>query len=180
MDTARLAALADAGVEVAAHQIQFSLLDRRPLLQQTAWCAKSGCKLLPYGVLAGGLLSDAYLGVAADAVNLDTSSKRKYASVLRQAGGWEWFQRLLATLRAVGDAHGGASVANVAARWVLEHPAVGALILGARNAANVADHRALFAFTLTPADTAAIEAVLAEGRQPKGDTYNWERGAGAF
>ena len=175
-DTAHLTALADAGVEVAAHQIQFSLLDRRPAREQLAWCARSGCKLLPYGVLAGGLLSDAYLGVPAEAVKLDTYSKGKYASVLRRAGGWDWFQRLLRALRAVGDAHGGVSVSNVAARWVLEQPAVGALILGARNAAHVGDHRALFAFSLTPQDRDAIDAVLAEGVQPRGDTYAWERG----
>jgi aryl-alcohol dehydrogenase-like predicted oxidoreductase len=180
MDTAHLAALADAGVEVAAHQIQFSLLDRRPAREQLAWCAKSGCKLLPYGVLAGGLLSDAFLGVPADAVTLDTYSKGKYAAVIRRAGGWDWFQCLLTALRAVGDAHGGASISNVAARWVLEQPSVGALILGARNAAHVSDHRALFAFALTPADRAAIDAVLAQGTQPAADTYSWERGGGVF
>jgi aryl-alcohol dehydrogenase-like predicted oxidoreductase len=180
MDTAHLAALADAGVEVASHQIQFSLLDRRPAREQLAWCAASGCKLLPYGVLAGGLLSDAYLNVRAEDVVLNTSSKGKYASVINRAGGWPWFQRLLATLRAVGDAHGGASVSNVAARWVLDHDAVSAVILGARNASHVADHTALFAFSLTAADREAIEAVLAEGKQAQADTYSWERGGGVF
>lgn len=184
MDTDHLESLRAAGVEVAAHQIQFSLLDRRPLLKQLAWCKESGCKLLPYGVLAGGLLSDRYLGAPQAAVKLDTSSKQKYASVLGRAagpGGWEWFQRLLRTLRAVGDAHGGASIANVAARWVLDHEAVGALILGARNAENVQEHRALFALPrLTDADRDAIDAVLAEGEQPKADTYSWERGGGVF
>ncbi len=175
-DTAHLAQLRDAGVEVASHQIQFSLLDRRPMKEQLAWCAESGCKLLPYGVLAGGLLSDAYLNAPADAVQLDTFSKGKYASVLRRAGGWAWFQRLLQTLRRIGDAHGGASISNVAARWVLDQKGVGALILGARNAAHVDDHRRLFALQLTDADRGAIDAVLAEGTQAKGDTYGWERG----
>ena len=183
-DTARLEAIRAAGVEVAAHQIQFSLLDRRPVRQQLAWCAESGCKLLPYGVLAGGLLSDKYLGATQESVRLDTYSKQKYASVLGRAagpGGWDWFQRLLKTLRAVGDAHSGASVANVAARWVLDHDAVGAIILGARNANNVRQHQQLFAMSrLTDADRAAIDAVLADGAQPKADTYQWERGGGVF
>ena len=184
MDTEHLEAIRAAGVEVAAHQIQFSLLDRRPTLRQLAWCADSGCKLLPYGVLAGGLLSDRYLGLPQDKVVLDTYSKQKYASVLGRVagkGGWEWFQRLLTTLRAVGDAHGGASIANVATRWVLDHEAVSAVILGARNASNVDDHRRLFALPrLSDADRAAIDAVLAEGAQPKVDTYQWERGGGIF
>lgn len=179
MDTATLAKLRDAGAEVAAHQIQFSLLDRRPRKEQIAWCLESGCKLLPYGVLAGGLLSDAYLGVSADVVKVDTASKGKYASVLRRAGGWEWFQSLLRVLRAVGDAHEGQSVSNVAARWVLQQPAVGALILGARNAAHVDDHRRLFAFELSAEELGQIEEVLSRGVQSKGDTYAWERG-GAF
>jgi aryl-alcohol dehydrogenase-like predicted oxidoreductase len=182
--TDQLETIRAAGVEVAAHQIQFSLLDRRPVRQQLAWCAESGCKLLPYGVLAGGLLSDRYLNAPLESVRLDTSSKQKYSSVLNRAagpGGWDWFQRLLKTLRTVGDAHGGASIANVAARWVLDHDAVSAVILGARNADNVKEHQALFALSrLTDADRAAIDAVLADGAQPKADTYQWERGGGTF
>ena len=63
-------------------------------------------------------------------MQLNTASKRKYASVLGAVGGWPWFQRLLRVLRAIGDRHG-SSVANVASRWVVDQPAVGALILGA-------------------------------------------------
>ena len=176
MDTATLARLRDAGAEVAAHQIAFSLLDRRPRKEQIAWCLESGCRLLPYGVLAGGLLSDRYLGLPAEAVTLDTASKGKYASVLRRAGGWEWLQTLLKTLRSIGDAHGGQNVSNVAARWVLQQPAVGSVILGARNAAHVDDHRRLFSFELTAEELGRIEEVLAAGGQSKGDTYAWERG----
>lgn len=210
--------------QVASHQIQFSLLDRRPRKEQLAWCASSGCKLLPYGVLAGGLLSDKYVGKAASDVVVDTASKAKYSSVLRRAGGWEWLQRLLAVLRSIGDekrrvllpcfpagpkpwmlAHAlqmlqtprlrwlapppflrsaagrpPVSVANVASRWALQQPAVGALILGARNAEHVDDHRALFGFELGDADLGRIEEVLSQGVQPQGDTYDWERGSGPF
>jgi aryl-alcohol dehydrogenase-like predicted oxidoreductase len=51
--------------------------------------------LLPYGVVAGGFLSDKYVGVSARDVDVNTYSKGKYASVLGQAGGWDWLQRLL-------------------------------------------------------------------------------------
>lgn len=64
-------------------------------------------------------------------VKLDTSSKRKYASILAAVGGWAWFQRLLRTLASIGQKHGGVPIANVASRWVLQRPAVGAVILGA-------------------------------------------------
>jgi predicted oxidoreductase len=45
-------------------------------------------------------------------------------------GDWALFQRLLTVLRRVGDRHGGASIANIAVRWVLDHPFVGAVLVG--------------------------------------------------
>lgn len=48
------------------------------------------CRLLPYGVLAGGLLSAKYLNVPASEVTLNTVSLRKYAQVLGQNGDWDW------------------------------------------------------------------------------------------
>ena len=53
---------------------------------------------------------------------------------------------------------------------------MGGIILGARNAAHVSDHQALFDFELTGADLAAIDEVLENGAKSKGDCYNWERG----
>jgi aryl-alcohol dehydrogenase-like predicted oxidoreductase len=45
-------------------------------------------------------------------------------------GDWALFQQLLTVLRQVGDRHGGASIANIAVRWVLDHPFVGAVLVG--------------------------------------------------
>ena len=109
-------------------------------------------------------------------MRVSTNSQRKYASVIALAGGWDWLQALLRTLRAVGDAHGGQSISNVASRWVLEKESVGGIILGARNVTHVADHAALDSFRLTAADYAAIDEVLARGGQAKGDCYSYERG----
>lgn len=175
-DVPRVAEMLDAGVPLVSNQVQYSLLDRRPDNGMVDFCLRHGMQLLPYGVVAGGLLSDRYLGVQPSQVQLETVSKRKYASVLGASGDWAWFQRLLRTLRGIGDAHGGASIANVATRWVLQRPAVGAVILGARNARHVADHQALFSFQLDAQDCAAIDEVLAQARRPRGDCYSWERG----
>ena len=43
---------------VARPQVQFSLLDRRPRVAMVDYCATNGIRLLPYGVVAGGFLSD--------------------------------------------------------------------------------------------------------------------------
>lgn len=68
------------------------------------------------------------------------------------------------------------SIANVASKWVLQQPAVPAVILFARNASHVPDHQALFSFALDADDLAVINQVLATGRQSKGDCYDFERG----
>ena len=46
-------------------QVQYSLLDRRPENRMAQFCTERGIKLLPYGVVGGGLLSDRYLGMPA-------------------------------------------------------------------------------------------------------------------
>jgi hypothetical protein len=51
-------------------------------------------------------------------------------AITRVWGDWALFQRLLTVLRRVGDRHGGASIANIAVRWVLDHPFVGAVLVG--------------------------------------------------
>jgi aryl-alcohol dehydrogenase-like predicted oxidoreductase len=56
-DTARLAALVDAGVPINVHQTQYSLLDTRPDNGMAAYCLANGISLLPYGTVAGGFLS---------------------------------------------------------------------------------------------------------------------------
>lgn len=99
--------------------------------------------------------------------DLPTPSMGKYYSgTIRPWGGWGLFQELLSTIRRVADRHGpGVSIANVAARWVLDQPAVGGVIIGLR--AGIAEHAEensrTFALELTPQDRQEISAVLAKG-----------------
>ena len=46
-----------------AVQVQYSLLDRRPENFMIPYCKEHNIKLLPYGTVAGGFLSERYLGV---------------------------------------------------------------------------------------------------------------------
>lgn len=50
--------------------------------------------------------------------------------IIKAWGDWPLFQSLLSVLRAIGDRHGGVSIANVATRWVLNYPCVGAVLIG--------------------------------------------------
>ena len=63
-------------------------------------------------------------------VLINTASKGKYAQVLGQVGGYGWLQRLLTVLHGIAESHS-VSVADVAAKWVLDKPTVGAVIIGA-------------------------------------------------
>ena len=46
--------------------MQYSLLDRRPENGMIDYCALHDIQLLPYGTVAGGFLSDRYLGLPAN------------------------------------------------------------------------------------------------------------------
>ncbi|GBE81301.1 Aldo/keto reductase [Sparassis crispa] len=150
---------------IVSNQIQFSLIDTRPLHGMADVCGKHGIKLLTYGTLCGGFLADKWFHKAEPDLysgNL-TPSQRKYLDMILKAwGDWSLFQSLLSVLRDIGDRHGGVSIANVATRWVLDHPCVGAVIIGARMglSEHTDDNQKVFALQLTNADKAAIEVVL--------------------
>ncbi len=137
-DTAHLRMVLETGIEVVSNQVCFSLLDRRPLAGMLDLCREQGVGLLVYGTLAGGFLTDRYLGAAApQRDSLETWSQMKYARFLEAAGGWHKLQQLLEVLARVAERHQ-ASIANVACRWALQHSGVAAVIVGAR--LGVSDH----------------------------------------
>ncbi len=142
------------GVPVVSNQVCFSLIDRRAAGAMAEACRTHGVRLLAYGVLAGGFLSERWLGL--DEPPIDESltwSQMKYRRFIDQAGGWERFQELLRAVARVagrGPVRGPVSIANVACRYVLEHPAVAAVIVGARlgETSHVADNLGIFRFSL--------------------------------
>lgn len=151
--------------EIVTNQVQFSLIDTRPLHGMAVVCAKHHVKLLTYGTLCGGFLSDKWLGQPQPDPYFDalTPSQRKYLDVILGAwGDWSLFQSLLSVLRIIGDRHDGMSISNVATRWVLDHPFVAAVIVGAR--LGVAEHRVdnarVFGHRLSPEDRTDIDEVL--------------------
>ncbi|KAF8659467.1 hypothetical protein AX16_001834 [Volvariella volvacea WC 439] len=152
---------------IVSNQVQFSIIDTRPLHGMADVCQRHGLKILAYGTLCGGFLSDDWLGKQQpDLYGSErplTPSQRKYLDVILGAWGtWELFQRLLSTLRAIADRHG-RSISNVAIRWVLDHSFVGAVLIGARLglSQHVDDNQRVFGFHLTDQDHADVEAVLA-------------------
>jgi aryl-alcohol dehydrogenase-like predicted oxidoreductase/enamine deaminase RidA (YjgF/YER057c/UK114 family) len=166
-DTDHLRVAVKNGVPVATNQLSFSLLDRRAAGDMSAFCLASGVKLLAYGTLGGGFLSDRWVGREEPSeADIGDWSKMKYRRFIGAMGGWGVFQRLMRELQAIAKRHG-VSVSNVATRWVLQHPAVGAVIVGARltESEHRADNLRLFSFALDAEDQARIDSALV-GSQP--------------
>lgn len=168
-DAAHVRLLVRDGIELATNQVCFSLLDRRAAGRLSAVSAETGVRLLAFGTLAGGFLSPRWLAAGAPGHVADWS-KMKYARFIEAAGGWSRFQSLLAVLDEVAQRHG-ATLANVATRWVLDHAAVAGAIVGVRLGER--EHRAgslaTLALTLDADDRAAIDAAVAGLTPPPGD-----------
>ena len=131
-DTAHLRIVLETGINVVSNQLCFSLLDQRASNDMSQLCEERGVKILAFGTLAGGFLTERWLdqpepGMAA----LSTWSQMKYKRYIDATGGWAPFQRLLTVLQQTADRHG-VSMANIASRFILQQPAVGAVIIGAR------------------------------------------------
>ena len=163
----------DTGVSLATTQVQYSLLDPRPEKALVEVCLDHDMKMLCYGSLAGGFLSDKWLGIR-DPEKLNNRSLIKYRLMIEEIGGWELFQELLETLNRIGDKHG-TTIATVASRWVLDQPAVGAVIIGSRNAKHVGRYRELFELSLDKADTEAIDSLRSQMHTPDLDVFDLER-----
>jgi aryl-alcohol dehydrogenase-like predicted oxidoreductase/enamine deaminase RidA (YjgF/YER057c/UK114 family) len=168
-DAAHLSvALAD-GIEIATNQISFSLVDRRAAGPLSELCAKTGIKLLAYGTLCGGFLSEKWLDKP-EPTDIADWSRSKYKRFIDAAGGWQPFQTLLGAASGIARKHG-VSISNVASRWVLEQPAVAATIIGARLGEN--EHRdsnlRVFSFALDDDDRAALDGAYAAAKPIPGD-----------
>ena len=173
-DTAHVREILAAGIPLASMQVQYSVLDRRPENGFADLCRAHHIALLCYGTVAGGFLSDRWLGVPEPVAPLANRSLVKYKLIIEDFGGWALFQELLAALRRVADRHG-ADIASVASRMALQFPGVAAVIVGATSRAHLAANVAAAAIPLTGDDIAEIEAVCNRRRGPTGDVYELER-----
>jgi len=170
-DTAHLNVLVRHGIPVVSNQVSFSLLDRRAAGEMSDFCLEQGVRLLAYGTLAGGLMTERWLGRPEPGESEITDwSKMKYRRFVEAAGGWDALQGILVALDSIAKKHK-ATIANVATRWALDHPAVAAVIVGAR--LGESDHResnlAPFSIALDAEDGAALEEALGRTAPIRGD-----------
>ena len=99
-DTERIKIMVEQGFKLISNQVQYSMVDQRPAIKMTPFCQKNDIKLLSYGTLLGGFLSEKYLGkVEPTRSQLDTLSLQKYKNMIDAWGGWDLFQELLVVLQ---------------------------------------------------------------------------------
>lgn len=172
-DRHQIAPFVEAGFDIAAAQVQYSVLDHRPAGGLSDWAALHDMQLVCYGTLAGGFLTESWLGKPDPGFQFENRSLIKYRLIIDEFGPWSRFQDLLKALKLVGDRHG-VSLSSVASRWVLDQPQVAAGIVGARYARHLPTTLEVFSFNLTDADYADINTVLSMADGPVGDVFALE------
>jgi aryl-alcohol dehydrogenase-like predicted oxidoreductase len=173
-DVPRLTEILDAGVPVLSMQTQYSLLDQRPRNGMIDLCRSRNIAIICYGTVAGGFLSERWVGRREPGGDLTNRSLIKYKLIIDDFGGWDLFQRLLTTLGRIAVRHR-CDIATVASRAVLNWNHVAAIIVGATNAAHLGANCKIADLGLDAADVEAIQAVLRQRQGPHGDVYSLER-----
>jgi aryl-alcohol dehydrogenase-like predicted oxidoreductase/enamine deaminase RidA (YjgF/YER057c/UK114 family) len=131
-DTAHLRIVLTSGIKIVSNQVCYSLIDQRASHAMTELCLKHNVKLLAFGTVAGGFLTNKWLNKPEPEQDQSlTWSQMKYKRFIDTAGGWSKFQNLLRVLDKIANTHK-TSIANIASRYMLEQPAIGGVIIGAR------------------------------------------------
>jgi aryl-alcohol dehydrogenase-like predicted oxidoreductase/enamine deaminase RidA (YjgF/YER057c/UK114 family) len=157
-DSAHLRIALASGIPIVSNQICHSVIDQRANGKMIDVCDEYGVKILAFGTLAGGFLTEKWLNQPEPLQkDLKTWSQMKYKRFIDAAGGWEPYQNVLRTLKKVADKHD-ASIANIASRYILENEAVAGVIIGARLGASehISDNRKMVALDMDKADLEAI------------------------
>jgi aryl-alcohol dehydrogenase-like predicted oxidoreductase len=170
--TPKLLEMRSAGVRIASHQLQYSLLDKRAERLMAEYCQSQKIALLCYGTVAGGWLSERWLHQPEPAEPPANRSLVKYKLIIDEFGGWARFQSLLAALHQIAKKHS-TDIATVATRAILDRPGVTAAIVGATSTAHLAAHLQIGELHLDDQDRALIAAIPADG--PHSDIYTLER-----
>jgi aryl-alcohol dehydrogenase-like predicted oxidoreductase len=173
-DVSDIAGFVDAGFDIATAQVQYSVLDRRPSRALAGWGQGKNMRLLCYGTLAGGFLTEDWLGEPDPGFLFANRSLVKYRLIIDEFGSWDRFQELLTVLKKVGDRHG-APLSAIATRWVLDQPQVAAAIVGARYKRHLPKTLRVFDLALDNDDRANIDAVIESAKGPDGPVYGLER-----
>ncbi|XP_024983939.1 LOW QUALITY PROTEIN: flagellar radial spoke protein 5 [Cynara cardunculus var. scolymus] len=168
-DTERLQIILENGIPIVSNQVQHSIVDMRPQQKMAELCQLTGVKLITYGTVMGGLLSEKFLdtnlSIPFAGPPLNTPSLQKYKRMVDAWGGWSLFQGLLKTLNQVASKHG-VSISSVAVKYILDQPCVAGSMVGVRLglSEHIKDNTAIFSLTLDEEDVNSIKEVTSKGK----------------
>ncbi len=170
-DSVHLKMVVNSGINVVSNQICYSLLDQRASHQMTEVCLHHNIKLLAFGTVAGGFLTEKWLNKPEPILDAAlTWSQMKYKRFIDAIGGWQKFQQLLQALSDVSKRNN-TSMANVASRYILEQPAVGGVIIGARlgKSEHIQENKSLLSLTLDEASKKFLQEAIGKLNAIPGD-----------
>jgi len=142
-------------VRLVSNQVPFSLIQRAAETSIFPQCEVHGVSVIAYGVLAQGLLSGKY---RADA-KFDVGDRRQRLPQFQTQA----FGRVAPIVARVCQfaAERGVTAAQVALRWVLNHPAVGVAIAGIKSQSQLEDNCGVFDWTIAAEDWQLLSAATA-------------------
>ncbi len=173
-DTLHLQKIVQAGIPVVSNQVQYSVLDHRPEGEMQKLAQEHNFRLLCYGTIAGGFLSEHWLHIQELPESFENRSLTKYRLIIEEFGGFDLFQRLLAVLKQIADKYS-VGIAEVAARYILQKSSVAGVIIGARNTRHLKKIKKLGSFKLEAEDLQKICSVVDKARGPQGPVFGLER-----
>lgn len=136
------AALAKRGIPLASNQVEYSLLNRKPEVNEVMdACHELGVALIAYSPLAGGRLTGKY-----SAQNRPSGLFRRILPKYSRKA-LEEMQPVIKLLREIGERYS-KTPSQVALRWLIENPLV-IPIPGAKNGKQAADNAQALTFSLT-------------------------------
>lgn len=172
-DLERTREFVQSGFTPASTQVQYSLLDRRVENGLGNYCLHNGIGIIAFGTVAGGFISEKYLGQR-EPDQFGTRSNIKYKLIIDDFGGWDLFQELLKLLDKIAKSHS-TDIASISSAWSLQRPGVKAVIVGARNRDHLNRNLGIPDIVFTEQELADIDVLLAQSKGPQGDVYGLER-----
>lgn len=163
--TKKLIEIVQRGYPISSHQVRFSLTDYRANHEMLQVCEQRNIKILAFGTLAAGFLSDKYIETPFPEKKDLTRGQVIHSQLINNIGGESFFQQLLEKLKSIGEKHS-KSISNVASKFILQKSPNISVVIGAR--LGVSEHRSdnlnLSLFELDEEDISKIENHLSKGR----------------
>lgn len=173
-DGQRVQEMIDSGITLTTNQVQYSVLDQRPLPDLNDLASQHPLPFLCYGTIAGGFLSDTFLGKDEAFWDRENRSLIKYRLIIDEFGGYDRFQVFLQLLSTIARTYE-ASISQIVMSYMLQTPNVAALIVGARSNRHLTAYSELSRIDLAPSDTELIRQFIEASPGPTGPVYHLER-----